>query len=559
MRAKESAEPGPARSAPPRRSNAARLFGYDMFISFALGPPPRGTQSYASDLARRLRERDFTVFFSEDEAPPGEPLTPSLRSALHSSRVLVVVANRGTLAEPRWVRTEVEEFRTNHPGRPVIPISVGGALQDPSLATHTQTWLSYKDKIWLDESERAVENGMASDALVERLALAPTRVRSNVRWRWVVRSVITGLVVLTAYSLSQLDKARRPARIALSRGLGALAQQKLAGEDPEIDVALLVATRAVKYDAGPVARSVLLSALQQHSRLQRLLRPGARVYAVEFSPDGSRLASAGEDGVLSIWDTSTGSRLRRIADDHQKEIWALAFLPDGKRVATASLDGSAAVWDVESGQMLGRRLTGHADEILALAVSDDGRLAATACLDGSVWLWDLEQQQPIHKLTKAHQGGARAVAFSHDGASLVSGGFDGMIKVWRVPTGERLPGPGQAHTGAVLRLVFSRDGGMLASAGQDGAVQRWNARTWRPVFPRPFKEYERGVLGLAFSPDGQELASGGEDNRIIVWRPGESEDQTEISGYYKLHKNQVWQVAFSPDGDLLAAGSWDGT
>src|SRR5215475_5947192 len=111
MRATEGAEPGPARGAPPRRSAAARFFGYDMFISFALGPPPRGAQSYASDLARRLRERDFSVFFSEDEAPPGEVLDRTLQGALHHSRVLVVVANRGTLAEPRWIRTEVEEFR----------------------------------------------------------------------------------------------------------------------------------------------------------------------------------------------------------------------------------------------------------------------------------------------------------------------------------------------------------------------------------------------------------------------------------------------------------------
>lgn len=88
--------PSPTRA--PRRSQAARLFGYDLFISFALGPLPRGTQSYASDLARRLRERDFSVFFSEDEAPPGAPLTNTLRAALHRSQVLVVVANRGTLA-----------------------------------------------------------------------------------------------------------------------------------------------------------------------------------------------------------------------------------------------------------------------------------------------------------------------------------------------------------------------------------------------------------------------------------------------------------------------------
>lgn len=41
----------------------SRLFGYDIFISFALGPPPRKTHSYASNLARRLRERDFALFF----------------------------------------------------------------------------------------------------------------------------------------------------------------------------------------------------------------------------------------------------------------------------------------------------------------------------------------------------------------------------------------------------------------------------------------------------------------------------------------------------------------
>ena len=54
----------------PKASFASRLFGYDVFVSFALGGPPRGSQSYASDLARRLRERDLSVFFSEDEAPP---------------------------------------------------------------------------------------------------------------------------------------------------------------------------------------------------------------------------------------------------------------------------------------------------------------------------------------------------------------------------------------------------------------------------------------------------------------------------------------------------------
>src|SRR6516165_12477480 len=123
-----------AKSSAPKRNNAARVFGYDVFISFALGPPPRGTHSYASDLARRLRERDFTVFFSEDEAAPGEQLDTTLLKALYRSRILVVIANRGTLEAPRWVRQEVEAFRGRHADRPIIPISVAGALQDATLA-----------------------------------------------------------------------------------------------------------------------------------------------------------------------------------------------------------------------------------------------------------------------------------------------------------------------------------------------------------------------------------------------------------------------------------------
>src|SRR5438874_705435 len=164
-----------------KSSFASRLFGFDIFLSFALGPPPRGTHSYASDLARRLRERDFNVFFSEDEAPPGAQLDHTLRRALLRSKTLVVIANRGTLQDPRWVRKEVEEFHAFRSWRPVIPINVGGALQDPRLAATTQAWLGYQDKIWLDESDDANATGIASDDVVTRLATAPARVKANTK------------------------------------------------------------------------------------------------------------------------------------------------------------------------------------------------------------------------------------------------------------------------------------------------------------------------------------------------------------------------------------------
>jgi hypothetical protein len=79
---------------------SAFLFGYDFFISFTLGTPPRGAQSYASDLARRLREADFTVFFSEDEAAPGSELDPTIRRAAAAGIGAAASGRRRTAARP---------------------------------------------------------------------------------------------------------------------------------------------------------------------------------------------------------------------------------------------------------------------------------------------------------------------------------------------------------------------------------------------------------------------------------------------------------------------------
>lgn len=185
----------------------SRYFGYDIFISFALGPSPRGCRAYASDLARRLRERGFTVFFSEDEAPVGGELDSTLRRALHRSRVLVVVINNGTLADPRWVRTEVEEFRRKRSRAAIVPINIGGALQDPVLAEQAEPWLRFTGRIWIDENAEAAQSGQVSEAVIERLVTAPHAVRSVVRLRTALGLIFAVLALLTFFAFLQRNNA----------------------------------------------------------------------------------------------------------------------------------------------------------------------------------------------------------------------------------------------------------------------------------------------------------------------------------------------------------------
>jgi WD40 repeat protein len=151
--------------------------------------------------------------------------------------------------------------------------------------------------------------------------------------------------------------------------------------------------------------SALLLTLEGHS---------SAVTAVQFSPDGSKLASASYDKKVMVWDPSTGARLHTL-EGHSDVVLAVQFSPDGSKLASASRDNKVMVWDPSTGARL-HTLKGHSSAVTAVQFSQDGSKLASASYDKKVMVWN--HNTTLHVQTIDVGGYVSDLAFSPDGFYL---------------------------------------------------------------------------------------------------------------------------------------------
>ena len=204
--------------------------------------------------------------------------------------------------------------------------------------------------------------------------------------------------------------------------------------------------------------------------LSRTLGNHDRVRSVAFSPDGTLLATGGDDRVANVWDASSGARKQTLKAGRMVPAWPLCFSPDGQRLAVANLgSNSVSIWDTES---LGK--TGRTDlksgAVTAVTFDPSGKLVISGGADGRVEL-DTVDEASVRDL-KPHVGAIHSIACSPDGKIFATAGADGVVKVLALETGEELQSLA-GHVGDVFALAFSPDNQRIVSAGADGTIRIW--------------------------------------------------------------------------------------
>ncbi|MDN3351579.1 serine/threonine-protein kinase [Actinomadura sp. DC4] len=277
------------------------------------------------------------------------------------------------------------------------------------------------------------------------------------------------------------------------------------------------------------------------------LKSDTNVFSVAFSPDGSRLAGAGSDGTIRLWDVRRRVQLAQLPG-HSDPIEDVRFSPDGTLLATAGDDDTVRLWDLRSNTQVAE-LTGHRSEVWTVDFSPDGALLASGSKDGTVRLWDVRSHRQVRVLREARDA-VTAVRFSPDGATLAGASANKSVLLWSTTTWARLAVL-NGHTDAVHSIAFSRDGRTLASSGGDQKVLLWDVAT--RLGTGVFTGHTGMVDSVAFSPDGRTLASGGEDHKVLLYDVAANTTIATLDG----HRAQVDSVAFSPDGRTLATGAED--
>jgi WD40 repeat protein len=279
---------------------------------------------------------------------------------------------------------------------------------------------------------------------------------------------------------------------------------------------------------------------------------------VAFSPDGRLFSFANKKGIR-IWEWTRDRQIAALREGGDVRSpgsemwrWACVFAPDGKRLAWAGFDGNIRIWNLAA-QKETPFLESHRGGVGLFALRSDGKALVTTDLAGTVRLWDAASGRVLRTFPLAERHPADCLAFSHDGRRLILGDSRSTLTEMDL-SGQEKP---RSHAGSMKDhyIIALAPGGERAVA-HNGQFKLPHligdaGRLWREQTGPPLILYD-----AAYTPDGKRLIVNSDDSIACLDAGNGREIWRSEKGPGRFNSNLFrGSLAGSPDGRFVAAGS----
>ncbi len=207
-----------------------------------------------------------------------------------------------------------------------------------------------------------------------------------------------------------------------------------------------------------------------------------RVLCLDFSPDGTKLATGGGDpsrsGQLHLWDVPNRSLVREFTDAHSDTVFDVEFSWNGQRLVSGAADKFIKVFNVESGEFV-RAYEGHTSHVMGVAWKADDSVIASAGADNAIKLWNTTTGEQIRTITGYNK---QVTDVDYVGVQdvIITAGGDSQVRSYNANNGSPRRQFG-GSTDFVYAVTATPDEALIISAGEDGAIRIWNGTNGQAI------------------------------------------------------------------------------
>ena len=282
-------------------------------------------------------------------------------------------------------------------------------------------------------------------------------------------------------------------------------------------------------------------------QIQSIYAHYSKCNSLEFSADGKRLLTSGNDKTVKVWDVENGEELFILKWQAGAQA---CFSPDGKYIASGGFGEMFFIWNAETGEKI-RELTGHKHEITSLVFTPDSKTLLSSSFDKRIIQWDIKTGKAIRNFG-GHSWRPAFAAFTPDGESILISGDDYTIKNLELSDATNILNMNK-HKGWVNHVSSSDTASVILSCGDDKAVRMWDMDG---NYQSSLQGHDKFVTHVEISPDGKHAFSIAQGSELILWDLEKKQAVLKFENAWKFLYSAPFTVlksvsGFSSNGNYL--------